>query len=130
MFPENPMTPPANKQWKKYEKVSRCHICYKLFSQKDIKVRDHCHYTGCYRGPAHRSCNLRYQIPSYIPVVFHNLSGYDTHLFIRELGKHTNDIGVIAKTQRTTLPFQLKSRSIGMWIMKVMKKISSSNLGL
>ena len=64
MFPEKPMTPLTNKQWKKYKKVSRCHICYKPFSQKDIKVRDHCHYTGHYRGPAHRSCNLRYQIPS------------------------------------------------------------------
>ena len=71
MFPEKPMTPLTNKQWKEYKRMSKCHICYKPFSQEDIKVRDHCHYTGCYRGPAHRSCNLKYRIPSNIPVVFH-----------------------------------------------------------
>ena len=42
---------------------------------------------GKYRGPAHSICNLRYKIPYYIPIVFHNLSGYDTHLFIKEVGK-------------------------------------------
>ena len=40
-----------------------------------------------YRGAAHISCNLRYKIPNYIPVVFHNLAGYDAHLFINELAK-------------------------------------------
>ena len=55
--------------------------------------------TGLYRGPAHSLCNLRYKIPSYIPVVFHNLSGYDTHLFIRELGAHTSEMGVIMKNK-------------------------------
>ena len=95
MFPEKPMDALTKKQWKRYEKASRCHICFKPFNSKDPKVRDHCHYTGCYRGPAHRNCNLRYRVPSYIPVVFHNLSGYDEHLFIKELMKHSNDIGVI-----------------------------------
>ena len=63
----------------------------------DIKVRDHCHYTGLYRGAAHNNCNLKYRIPDYIPIVFHNLSGYDAHLFIKELGRrfNKNDIGVI-----------------------------------
>ena len=84
MFPELPMGPLTKKQWKKYGKATKCHICYKPFTQTNLKVGDHCHYTGLYRGPAHSLCNLRYKIPSYIPVVFHNLSGYDTHLFIRE----------------------------------------------
>ena len=72
------------KQWKKCNKASRCHICFKQFgdSKKGTKVRDHCHYTGHYRGPAHRNCNLMYRVPSYIPVVFHDLSGYDAHLFM------------------------------------------------
>ena len=50
-------------------------------------------------------CNLRYKIPSYIPVVFHNLSSYDTHLFIRELGKKTDDIRVIAKNKEDYITF-------------------------
>ena len=40
--------------------------------------------------------------------MFHNLSGYDTHLFIRELGKHTNDIGVIAKNTEYYITFPTK----------------------
>ena len=43
---------------------------------KNHKVRDHCHYTGKYRGTAHNICNLRYKVPKEIPVVFHNGSTY------------------------------------------------------
>ena len=95
MFPETPMNPLIKKQWKKYKKSTICHICFKPFNSKKPKVRDHCHYTGRYRGPAHSLCNLRNRIPSYIQVVFHNLSGYDAHLFIKELGKNSRDMEVI-----------------------------------
>ena len=89
-------------------KATKCHICYKPFTLRDPKVRDHCHYTGLYRGPAHSLCNLRYKIPSYIPVVFHNLSGYDAHLFIRELGSHTSDMEVIRKNKEDYISFSVK----------------------
>ena len=81
MFSEKPMDPLTKEQWTRYRRASKCHICYKPFNFKDAiapegpKVRDHCHYTGKYRGPAHSLCNLRYRIPCYISVVFHNLSG-------------------------------------------------------
>ena len=70
-------------------------------------IRNHCHYSGQYRGPAHKSCNLAYKIPSYIPIVFHNLSGYDAHLFIRELGNKfdTGKIGVIAENKEKYISF-------------------------
>ena len=71
-------------------------------------MRDHCHYTGRYRGPAHRNFNLMYRIPSYIPVVFHNLSGYDAHLFIKELGKNSRDMDVIAKNKEDCISFSIK----------------------
>ena len=108
MFPEKPMDRLTNRQWKSYKKLRECHICYKPFNGFDAKVRGHCHYTGHYRGPAHRNCNLRYRIPHYIPVVFHNLSGYDTHLFIKELGAHSNDIGGIAKNKEDYITFLVK----------------------
>ena len=108
MFPELPMGPITKKQWKKYKRSTMCHICYKPFTQTNLKVRDHCHYTGLYRGPAHSLCNLRYKIPSYIPVVFHNLSGYDAHLFIRELGAHTSDMEVITKNKEDYISFSIK----------------------
>ena len=99
MFPERPMDTLTKEQWKRYKISRKCHICYKQFEGKNPKVKDHCHYTGKYRGPAHTLCNLRYKIPSYFPVVFHSLSGYDAHLFIRELGKKTDDIRVIVKNE-------------------------------
>ena len=108
MFPELPMGPLTIKQWNKYKKTTKCHICYKPFTQTNLKVRDHCHYTGLYRGPAHSLCNLRYKIPSYIPVVFHNLSGYDAHLFIRELGGHASDMEVITKNTEGYISFSIK----------------------
>ena len=108
MFPEKPMDPLTKKQRKKYKKATKCHICYKPFTQTNRKVRDHCHYTGLYRGPTHSLCNLRYKIPSYTPVVFHNLSGYDAHLFIGELGAHTSDIKVIAKNNKDYISFSIK----------------------
>ena len=65
-------------------------------------------FTGRYRGPAHSLCNLRYRIPSYIPVVFHNLSGYDAHLFIKELGKNSRDMEVIVKNKEDYISFSIK----------------------
>ena len=53
--------------------------------KKHHKVRDHCHYTGNYRGAAHNIRNLRYKIPKEIPIVFHNGSTYDYHFIIKEL---------------------------------------------
>ena len=59
MFPEKPMDPLTKKQWKKYKRSTKCHICYEPFTQTNLKVRDHCHYTGLYRGPVHSLCNLK-----------------------------------------------------------------------
>ena len=77
---------------KDYDDQKVCYICKKEFDDNDNdkkqqKVRDHCHYTGKYRGAAHNICNLRYKIPKEIPVVFHNGSTYDYHFIIKELVK-------------------------------------------
>ena len=106
-YPEVPMLPLTSSQRDKHKKTKTCHICFKEFGDKG-KVRDHCHYTGAYRGAAHFGCNLRYKIPNYIPVVFHNLAGYDAHLFITELTKHTKDVGVIAKNMEDYISFSIK----------------------
>ena len=53
--------------------------------KKQQNVKDHCHYTGKYRGAAHNICNLRYKVPKEIPVVFHDGSTYDYHFIIKEL---------------------------------------------
>ncbi|GBM38781.1 hypothetical protein AVEN_8364-1 [Araneus ventricosus] len=89
---------------KHFQRTNTCHICElniksgpspcSVGKNKDFeKVRDHDHLidpSKCesnYRGPAHSLCNLMYQNPSFVPVFIHNLSGYDSHLFIKELGR-------------------------------------------
>ena len=67
-----------------YEKATHCHICDGVLG-KD-RVRGHCYLMENFRGTAHGQCNLDFQVPKFIPVVFHNLSGYDAHLFIKNLG--------------------------------------------
>ena len=64
----------TNEEKESYENQKICYICEKEFctDKNNKKVRDHCHYTGKYRGAAHSICNLRYKIPREIPVVFHN----------------------------------------------------------
>ena len=59
---------------------------------KILKVRHHCHFTGKYRGAAHNDCNLKCCKPLFIPVLFHNLQGYDAHLFIKQLAKISGDL--------------------------------------
>ena len=66
----------------RFNRETKCWICKGEFNDdKNIKVRDHCHFTGRYRGAAHNSCNLKYRKPDFTPIAFHNLAGYDSHLF-------------------------------------------------
>jgi len=83
-----PMETLSSKQWKVFCNATQCHVCDKPFTSDDTRVRDHCHLTGRYRGPAHSNClfiNLNYKDLHCIPIVFHNLSGYDAHFIIKEI---------------------------------------------
>ena len=79
---------------KKFQKAEECHICDKKYTDKDIRVRDHCHITGKYRGSAHQECNLKIRVNPEevkIPVIFHNLRGYDSHFIMQEIGAIVKD---------------------------------------
>ena len=89
-------------------RASVCHICEENICDSTVKVKDHCHLTGEYRGAAHQECNLKYKEPSFIPVIFHNLSGYDAHLFIKQLGVSSGDINCIANTEEKYISFTKK----------------------
>ncbi|XP_057329894.1 uncharacterized protein LOC130670501 [Microplitis mediator] len=80
-----PMEPLDKQQQKSHDRSTVCHICEKTIASYKEKCYDHCHFTGNYRGPAHISCNLNYPKSHVIPVVFHNLSGYDSHFLIKSL---------------------------------------------
>ena len=72
-----------------FKKATTCHICDKKYTEKDIQVRDHCHITGKFRGSAHQECNLKLRINPKkikIPVILHNLRGYDSHFIMQEIG--------------------------------------------
>ena len=86
-FEKKTMIPLTTKEEIDYYKQKICYISKKEFDKKNYIVRDHCHYTGKYRGAAHNICNLRYKIPKEVPVVFHNGSTYDYHFMIKELVK-------------------------------------------
>ena len=84
---------PSTKEEKKIHREQKvCYICKKGFSTDDgnkkyHKIRDHCHYTGNYRGAAHDICDLRYKTHKKIPVAFHNGSTYNYHFLIKELAE-------------------------------------------
>ena len=87
-----PMDPLTEDEKESNENQKLCHICEKEFcadnNNKEMrKVRDHCHYTGKYRGGAHSKCNLNYKIVKEIPVLFHNGSVYDYHFIIKYLAR-------------------------------------------
>ena len=87
----------------KFDKATKCHICDKPLG-KD-RVRDHCHLTGKFRGAAHNGCNINYKIPKFFPVIFHNLSGYDSHLFIKNLGTTGGNISCIPNNDEKYMSF-------------------------
>ena len=63
-------------------------------------MRDHCHLSSKFRGTAHEVCNLKYKVPKFFPVVFHNLSGFDSQLFIKILGNSEGDIYCIPNNEK------------------------------
>ena len=78
-----------------FQLSNSCWICDKLFDFGDDKVRDHCHITGKYRGAAHWSCNINLKLSKRIPVIFHKLRGYDSHLITKKMCKLDVKIRVI-----------------------------------
>ena len=91
-YEKKEIIPLTKKAVKRHNKQKVCYICRKEFNTDDSdkkyhKVKDHCHYTGKYRGAVHNICNLRYKTPNEIPVVFHNGSTHDYHFIIKELAE-------------------------------------------
>ena len=78
-----------------FENSAKCWICDNDYIDTDVKVRDHCHITGKYKGSAHRDCNINIKLNHKIPVVFHKPKNYDLHLIMKDLGKFNLKIFVI-----------------------------------
>ena len=88
------MIPLTKEENKSYEEQEACHICEGKFctdeddeNHKNRKmIKDHCHYTGKFRGATHSKCNLNYKVRKNIPIIIHNAS-YDTHFTINQLAE-------------------------------------------
>ena len=96
----------TRKDIEEFKKNAQCWICNGLLGED--KVRDPCHFTKKFRGAAHSSCNLQFKKPKFTPVFFHNLSGYDSHLFVTKLGKNEGDITCIPNNEEKYISFSKK----------------------
>ena len=101
----------SEKNEKDFQSATQCWICQKEFNdEKNPKVRDHCHILGQYRGPAHKICNVKLAIKPWItpiPVVFHNLKGYDSHLIMQQIHKITGRLSCIPNNTEKYISFSV-----------------------
>ena len=90
---------------KHFNAANECYICGMKYTNKDIRVRDHFHITGKYRGSAHQDCNLKLRINPKelkIPVIFRNLRGYDSHFIMQEIGSSGKEYNLDKTAYPTT----------------------------
>ena len=93
-----------------HSRAGVCHICEKPFACAGDSVRDHCHITGKYRGAAHNACNLKLRLnpkTTVIPVVFHNLRGYDSHLLMQAISRVEGKVTCIPNNTEKYISFSL-----------------------
>ena len=97
-----------------FKAALECHICGQQYEEIGIRVRDHCHITGQYRGSAHEGCYLKLRISPKefkIPVIFHNLRGYDSHFIMQEIGsigkEHDLELNYIPNNMEKYMAFML-----------------------
>ena len=118
-----------------FQKSNNFWICEKLIDNDDKKVRDYCHITGKFRGAAHWCCNINFQLTKKIPIIFHNLEGYDSHLVFSELNKFNVKINLIPNGLEKYMAFFLGNNLVfidSMQFMnssldKLVKKLSDEN---
>ena len=96
----------------RFQSSNKCWTCDELFNVGDNNVRDHCHMTGKYRGSAHWSCNINLKLTKKVPVLFHKLKGYDSHLIMEEIGKFDVKVNVIPNGFEKYLAFTINNNLV------------------
>ena len=96
---------------KKFESATHRHVRRKKLNRLvEPIVRDHCHFTGQFRGGAHNQCNLNYKIDKKkykLPIVFHNLRGYDAQLIFQKIKRKHGKFNVIPNNSERYISFEV-----------------------
>ena len=109
------MAPLTYEENQSYKEQEACHICEEKFCidkddenyKRKRKVKNHCHYTGKFRGAAHRKCNLNYKVPKDVPIIIHNAS-YDTHFIINQSAEEFNgELNCIGENMEKHITFSV-----------------------
>ena len=90
-----------------FQQSNSCWIWEKLIDNDNKKVRGPCHVTGKFRGAAYWSCNINLQLTEKVPIIFHNLKGYDSHSIFCELNKFDVKMNVIPNRLEKYMTFLL-----------------------
>ena len=93
-----------------FEDSTKCWICDNSYIDNDVKVKDHCDFTEKYRVSAHTDCNINVELSHKIPVIFHNLKNYDSHLIMQELGKFNLKINVTSNGFENYMSFSINNK--------------------
>ena len=95
-----------------FQQSNSCWNCKRIIYDDNEKFRDHCHITSKFRGVAHQNCNLNFQLTKRIPVIFHTLKGYDSHLIFSLLHKFHLKINVIPNGLEKYMAFFLNKNLV------------------
>ena len=121
----------TREDWRAYNTATICHVCDKPL--EGDSVRDHCHITGRFRGAAHNACNLKLRLnpkTTTIPVVFHNLRGYDSHLLMQAISKVEGRVSCIPNNTEKYISFslgQLRFIDSAQFLLASLDKLVSAN---
>src|SRR5436190_4886506 len=125
-----PMNNLSREEIQKHSDATHCYLCEEVFTIDNHKSHDHSHLTGEYNGAACNSCNLNYKLPNFIPIIFHNLSKYDAHFIIPQLGRDDGKIDVLAQTNENFISFSKTHGKIRLRFLDSYRFLPSSLMGL
>ena len=93
-----------------FENSIKYWICENGYVDGVVKVKNHCHIIGKYTGSVRRGCNIKVQLNHKVPIVFHNLKDYKSHLIMQELGKFGFKINVISNVFEKHMTFNINNK--------------------
>ena len=95
-------------------------ICKKRIDNDEEKFRVHCHVTCKLRGAAYWNCNINLQLTKKVPVIFHNLKGYNSHVIFCETDKFDVKISVMPNGLEKYMAFFLNKNLVFIDSMQLM----------